>query len=269
MHAAVFPSHVPHALDLALLSIGVLGFRHGFDYDHLAAITDITASQQGGMRRAMAMGFAYISGHAATVAVLASVAILSRLSLPAGFDRWTERLVGLTLVVLGCYVLGSFARLLRRGPHTHGPGGGHAHRMPTRITLLINGVLWLVWRIRQSFSHRPVPRRRVFADGYGGRSSFVVGVIHGLGAETPSQILLFLLTANLGGMAKGFLGLGVFLAGLVVMNTLMCATATGVFGAGRERPRLMRTATLLTAAYSLAVGILFLAGGAPLLPVLG
>lgn len=268
MHAVAVPFHTNHALDLALLSIGVLGFRHGFDYDHLAAITDITASQQGGLRRSMSMGFAYIAGHAATVAVLASLAILSRLSLPAGFDRWTERLVGLTLVVLGCYVLGSFVRLMRRG-HAHGADAGHQHRMPTRVTVLINGLLWLVWRIRQSFSRTPVPRRRVFADGYGGRSSFVVGIIHGLGAETPSQILLFLLAANLGGMAKGFLGLGVFLAGLMVMNTLMCAAAAGVFGAGRQHPRLMRMATLLTAAYSLAVGILFLAGGASLLPVLG
>lgn len=269
MHAAALPSHASHALDLALFSIAVLGFRHGFDYDHLAAITDITASQQGGLRRSMAMGFAYILGHAATVAVLASLAILSRLSLPAGFDRWTERLVGLTLVVLGCYVLGSFARLLRGG-HAHGAEeSGHHHRLPTRLTVLINGVLWLVWRVRQSFSATPVPRRRVFADGYGGRSAFVVGIIHGLGAETPSQILLFLLAANLGGMAKGFLGLGVFLTGLVVMNTLMCAAAAGVFGAGRQRPHLMRMATLLTAAYSLTVGILFLAGGASLLPILG
>ena len=30
-------------LDLALLSAAVLGFRHGFDYDHIAAITDITS----------------------------------------------------------------------------------------------------------------------------------------------------------------------------------------------------------------------------------
>jgi len=269
MHALWFPLNSSRALDLALLSAGVLGFRHGFDYDHLAAITDITASQQGEqerpMHQSMRMGFAYILGHAATVAVLASLAIFSRLSLPEGFDRWTEKLVGLTLVVLGLYVLGSFVRLMRDG---HGHAHGH-HRMPTRVTLLLNGVLWLVWRIRQSFSSEPVARRRVFEDGYGGRSAFGVGIIHGLGAETPSQILLFLLAANLGGIGKGFLGLGMFLAGLILMNTLMCAAAAGVFGAGRRRPRLMWTATLLTAAYSLAVGVLFLAGGASLLPALG
>jgi len=29
-------------LQLALLSCALLGLRHGFDYDHLAAISDIT-----------------------------------------------------------------------------------------------------------------------------------------------------------------------------------------------------------------------------------
>ena len=29
-------------LDLALISTGVLGFRHGFDYDHIAAISDLS-----------------------------------------------------------------------------------------------------------------------------------------------------------------------------------------------------------------------------------
>ena len=32
----------PNSLQLALLSAAILGFRHGFDYDHIAAITDIT-----------------------------------------------------------------------------------------------------------------------------------------------------------------------------------------------------------------------------------
>ena len=40
------------------------------------------------------------------------------------------------------------------------------------------------------------------------RSVFVIGVIHGLGAETPSQLMIFLLAANLGGAALGMLGPG-------------------------------------------------------------
>ena len=36
----------PTTLHLALLSAAVLGLRHGFDYDHIAAISDITSVEQ-------------------------------------------------------------------------------------------------------------------------------------------------------------------------------------------------------------------------------
>ncbi len=97
---------------------------------------------------------------------------------------------------------------------------------------------------------------------------FVIGIIHGLGAETPSQLMIFLLAANLGGAALGMLGLGMFLAGLLTMNAVMTASAAGVFGMSRHRPRFLRVVSALTAIYSLAMGIIFLAGRSSLLPVL-
>jgi high-affinity nickel-transport protein len=33
-------------LEITLISCAVLGFRHGFDYDHIAAISDITSVQE-------------------------------------------------------------------------------------------------------------------------------------------------------------------------------------------------------------------------------
>ncbi|MGH9700988.1 MAG: hypothetical protein ACRD52_16225, partial [Candidatus Acidiferrales bacterium] len=85
------------ALDLALLSAAVLGFRHGFDYDHIAAISDITSVELE-PRRAMRMGLLYVLGHAATVALLGGAVILFQRSLPSRMDGWAERAVGLTLV---------------------------------------------------------------------------------------------------------------------------------------------------------------------------
>src|SRR5260370_37015032 len=98
-------SVVRTSLQLALLSAAALGFRHGFDYDHIAAISDIT-SVQNSARRAMQLGLLYALGHAATVAVLGSAVIFFQLSLPPAIDRIAERLVGLTPVVLGIYLLG-------------------------------------------------------------------------------------------------------------------------------------------------------------------
>jgi hypothetical protein len=272
----------PVNLRLALVSAAMLGFRHGLDYDHIAAITDIS-SVQSKARDAMRYGLLYVAGHATTVAILGSAAVGFRIALPAASDRWAERLVGVTLLVLGLYVLGTFFR-----PSTH----SHA-RPRTRITLLINGILWIYWRLSRIFGGTRVEAPQVFKDGYGTSSTFLVGVIHGLGAETPTQILLFLMTANLGGTGAGLLGLLMFLAGLLAMNTLMCGVAAGLFSAdkvllwlspgkgadgffSRALNSVMTVVsanavpglTLLTSAYSIVVGTIFLLGSAGKLPSL-
>jgi high-affinity nickel permease len=243
-------------LRLALISAAVLGFRHGLDYDHIAAITDIS-SVQAKARDAMRFGLLYVAGHATTIAVLGTAAIAFRLSLPAASDRWAERLVGITLLVLGLYVLGTF---FRPSTHSHGPR--------TRITLMINGTLWVYWRLTRIFGGTRVEAPQVFKDGYGTSSTFLVGVIHGLGAETPTQLLLFLMAANLGGTGAGLLGLLMFIVGLLAMNTLMCASAAGLFSSTLSRPNALRAITLVTSAYSIVVGAIFLLGAADKLPSL-
>jgi high-affinity nickel-transport protein len=191
------------------------------------------------------------------VALLGAAAVVFRIALPPATDRWAERLVGITLLVLGLYVLGTF---FRPGTHTHAPR--------TRITLLVNGALWVYWRLSRIFGGTRVEAPQVFKDGYGTSSSFLVGVIHGLGAETPTQILLFLMAANLGGTAVGLLGLLMFILGLLAMNTLMCASAAGIFSATLARPNALRAVTLMTSAYSIVVGAIFLFGSAGRLPSL-
>jgi high-affinity nickel-transport protein len=258
-------------LRLALFSAAVLGFRHGLDYDHIAAITDIS-SVQAKARDAMRFGLLYVAGHATTVAALGTAAIAFRLSLPPATDRWAERLVGITLVVLGVYVLGSFFRSASLGQsrlgHSSAGQRGHSHGPRTRITLLVNGVLWLYWRLSRVFGGSRPEAPQVFKDGYGTRSTFLVGVIHGLGAETPTQLLLFLVAANLGGTGAGLLGLLMFIVGLLAMNTLMCASAAGLFRSSLSRPGAARALTLATSAYSVVVGVIFLFGSAAKLPSL-
>lgn len=246
----------PVNLRLALVSAAVLGFRHGLDYDHIAAISDIS-SVQARARDAMRYGLLYVAGHATTVALLGAAAVVFRIALPAASDRWAERLVGATLLVLGLYVLGTFLR----PAHSHG-------RPRTRITLLVNGALWVYWRLSRVFGGTRVEAPQIFKDGYGTGSTFSVGVIHGLGAETPTQILLFLMAANLGGVGVGLLGLLMFVVGLLLMNTLMCASAAGLFSAILSRPKALQAVTLATSAYSIVVGAIFLLGLGTKLPSL-
>jgi len=238
-------------LQLALLSAAVLGFRHGFDYDHIAAISDIT-SVQSSARRAMKLGLLYALGHAATVAVLGSAVIFFQLSLPHGVDRVAERLVGLTLVFLGIYVLGSLFR------------GNYVPR--SRLALFANSWKWLHWKIKTHGHNHETPKPKPSNWNYDAKTVLGIGVIHGLGAETPTQLLVFLLAANLGGVSKGFLGLAMFIAGLLVMNTIMTATTAGLFGFSAATPKMRNAITAVTAAYSLVVGSIFLWGSSAFLP---
>src|ERR1700722_9241621 len=149
-------------LEITLISCAVLGFRHGFDYDHIAAISDITSVQQS-PSSAMRLGLLYAAGHAAMIALLGSLVILFQLSLPHRLDSWAERLVGLTLIVLAIYVMGSLV-------------WGHPHAIPpSRAALIIRGYR----RLRRRFY--PVAQGEAFAAkdedlNYTGPIAFGVGV---------------------------------------------------------------------------------------------
>jgi len=237
---------------LALSTATLLGFRHGFDYDHIAAITDVV-SVQTSRRDAMKLGMIYAFGHALMVAALGFLVIVLGIRLPAGADRWAERLVGLTLLLLGAYIIST---LVFRPAH---------HLPKSRYMLLHEGYhrAKMAWKRPEEGAARPAYSP---PQSFSGRSVFVVGIVHGLGAETPSQLMIFLLAANLGGALLGMAGLGMFLAGLLIMNALMTASAAGVFGVSRHRPKVQRAVFALTGAYSLVMGLVFIAGRSSLLP---
>jgi high-affinity nickel-transport protein len=242
-------------LTITLISCAVLGFRHGFDYDHIAAISDIT-SVQTKASTAMRLGLLYALGHATMIALLGGMVVLFQLSLPHRLDSWAERLVGLTLIVLGIYVLGSLV------------WGDPATIPPSRSAIIIRSGRKLRRALWPKVAYA-IPALDDENLNYTGPIAFGVGIIHGLGAETPSQLALFLLAANLGGIAKGMAGMAVFLVGLLVMNTLMTASACGLFRGTAPHPAVMRVFVGLTALYSFVVGCVFLLGLAKRLPVLG
>lgn len=251
-------------IDAALLSCLLLGMRHGFDYDHLAAISDITAVQRnwrGGLR----LGMTYALGHAFTVVVLGVAVLELHMGLPAGLDHFTEKLIGLTLIVLG---IGVVAGIVRKDVHGHSHDH-HGHtRIESRLAIAINGILWLGWRVRRLWD-KDAQRPERFQWIYRSNTVFLIGVLHGIGAETPSQLALFFLTANLGGTTRGLVGLAAFAMGLILMNGIMTASVGGAFSASGHHPYLYHFIAWAGAAYSLVIGIIFLFGISGTLPTLG
>ena len=270
------------------------GFRHGIDWDHIAALTDITGSQDEG-RRSMVLATMYALGHALVVFALGVAAIVAAERLPASINGAVERVVGATLLVLGVYVIVSLIR------------HGRDFRMRSRWMLVFSGVRRGIRWVRRSrqpdvvvITHEHVhdpaelhpdvhERVGALAGGglpaehrhghrhigalpddpfmnYGKPTAFGVGMVHGVGAETPTQVLLFLAAAGAGGTTEGLVLLVCFLVGLLTSNSLIAAAGTfGFLGASRNWPVYVAI-SLVTAVFSLVIGAVFLTGNATFLP---
>jgi high-affinity nickel-transport protein len=268
-----------------------LGFRHGFDWDHLAALSDIAASQQS-RRRSMMLATLYALGHAAVAFTIGAAVILASAHLPSSVGEFMERLVGVTLVALGVWVIVSTLR------------NGQSTRMPSRGALLVAGFRRLRRRplapvviehehdhpagehhdhelehesvgggrrttVISSHSHR---HRHVGAlpddplPAYGGGAAVGVGMIHGVGFETPTQALVFVTAVGAGTRVAGLLVLACFLAGLLAANTVVAIASTfGLTGAS-SRARLYTAVSLVAAAASLALGLLYVFGKGDVMP---
>ncbi len=310
MPALVATVGVHNAFDVGLLLTAFgFGFRHGVDWDHIAALTDITSSQQE-PRRSMWFATLYALGHALVVFLLGFAAIVLAQRLPAGVDAVMERFVGATLLILGCYVFYALARHgrdfrmrsrwmlvfigVRRGvrwlrarhgvtselveiehDHVHALSDPHdlAHQHEHERTrddvVLVGAGSGRAALPEHRHQHRhvlPVPDDP-FAD-YAPRTAFGIGMIHGIGAETPSQVLIFVTAAGAGGKGTGLLLLVAFLVGLLSSNSAIAfAGVFGFLGAARNF-RLYVAVSCVTALFSLVIGTIFLFGGGALLPAM-
>lgn len=236
------------SLVAGLTAAALLGARHGMDCDHIAALGDFVSIDKR-VGHSIRLGLAYIAGHSLVIATLGSAAICMQLALPPAVDRWMERLVGFTLVAFSVWIGYSLVRSRRHCElHTH-----------SRADLLIGGFRWLIARLRLAHG-RNTEAVTAASSNYAVRSSFVVGIIHGFGAETPTQLLLFLMTAKLGGITVGLLALLFFILGMGIVNTLLCVVMAQMFLKTGSSNKLQRALSGITAGYSFAIGTIMLAG---------
>ncbi|MGI8550615.1 MAG: hypothetical protein ACR2PL_07450 [Dehalococcoidia bacterium] len=247
----------PHHGDsfwLLLVTAFLLGLRHGVDWDHIAAIADLTSAPME-TRQAMGLGGLYAAGHSFVLLLIGGTAVLLGAELPDTVDKVTEPLVGATLLVLGLVLLTSllFAR-------SH-------FRMRSRWMLLIAGGLGAYDWAHERVTHAPRPERRRI-EQYTHRGAFGMGMLHGVGAETPTQVLLFAAAADAGGRGAGFTILLLFVGGLLCSNSGL----SGLSAVGYMKARSMRPLALalgaVTGFFSTVVGILFLTGNGSVLPAL-
>jgi len=287
-----------------LLTGLALGIRHGIDWDHIAAISDITSTtaaagaaeaahedqhatisghhhSHGGERERLAhhdgpgaatlaparrgssgtrfgssqwdalrLGTLYALGHGAVVIALGIAAISFGTLLPSWLDPIMGRIVGLTLVGLGAWVVYSVYRYAR---------GGEAFRLRSRWMLVFAGAR-LLWRRIQARLHGHEHVEPLEMSSYGARTAFGVGMIHGIGAETGTQVLLI---AAVGGAASAGLGIPMLLAfvvGLLISNVAIVVISSVGFVASQTRERIYVVVGLVAGLFSLVLGAIYLLG---------
>lgn len=252
---------------ILLSSAAILGFRHGIDWDHIAAIMDIvgttTNTTHDGsrshielQRRALTLSSLYALGHAFIVAMLGIAALLFSAILPKWIDPIMERLVGCTLLLLGVWVILSLVR--------HYQGKENFQLQSRWMILFALGARikqWLLLRVAGTRSHH-----EIIVKPYGRRTAFGIGMIHGIGAETGTQVLLI---GAIGGASSQGLGMAMllaFLSGLVISNTVVAICgATGFITSSRLKPVYL-LAGLFAGVFSLSVGTFFALGKGDRLP---
>lgn len=238
---------------VGLVALGVgLGLRHGIDWDHIAAITDVTSSQPS-RRQGFVMGTLYALGHAAVVVALGLLAIWAATLLPEGLDSMMERIVGATLLFLGLWVFWS----LMRNPDQF--------LLRSRWMLLFATIRaiyrWTISKLTgRPYTSSEAPRAT------GALVSFGVGMIHGIGAETGSQVLLFASAAAAATATSGSVLLVSFVIGLIISNSLITlGTTMGILSARAKRVAYLGIGVLI-GVFSLVIGTFFILGKGNILP---
>jgi high-affinity nickel-transport protein len=96
------------------------------------------------------------------------------------------------------------------------------------------------------------------ADQYGPRTAYTIGLVHGIGAETGTQVLIIAAIGGASSMGLGIPMMVAFIIGLLISNSaIVVITATG-FVASQVRQRIYLIAGAIAGAFSLVVGVLFL-----------
>jgi high-affinity nickel-transport protein len=208
---------------------------------------------------AIRLGTLYALGHGLVVVVLGLAALAFGALLPAWLDPVMGRVVGLTLVALGLWVLYSIYRFAR---------AGEAFRLRSRWMLVFDGVRY-GWRRFQARLHGHEHVEPLEMSSYGARTAFGVGMIHGIGAETGSQVLLI---AAVGGASSAGLGvpmLAAFVIGLLLSNFAIVVISSVGFVSSQARERVYVAFGAIAGVFSLFVGSIFLLGLGGGLPDLG
>jgi high-affinity nickel-transport protein len=232
-------------------------------------------------KRAFLLSSFYALGHAAVVMVLGVAIILADFTVPESVDTTLMYFIGFSLIALGVWVLtGIFFQ-------------GSNFRLKSRWMLIRDGLYKGVKRIQQTprgrsislehshghhhegdvelhehshesissdAGHHHVHKHELYLDqeSLSSPTAIGVGVLHGIGVETPTQIAIFVATTQATGKAGGLLILVFWVVGLILANSAIALVSIGANDWLRTHTVFYRVLAAIIGIVSIIVGILVL-----------
>ena len=135
--------------------------------------------------------------------------------------------------------------------------------------MLVFDTIRYAWRGFQARLHGHEHVAPLEMSSYGPRTAFAVGMIHGIGAETGTQVLLI---AAIGGATGAGLGIPMmiaFICGLLVSNSAIVLLTSAGFVASQLREKVYVVIGAVAGTFSVVVGLIFLLAQNDNLPDLG
>ena len=235
---------------LFCLSMLALGFRHGFEADHLAAITDIVSSEKdakSGMRGSLL----YSLGHCLVVVILGVLAITVGVYLPHSVDLIIEKFVGVTLILLAGYVI---YQLFQKGEEIE-----LKSRWRIIFEFFVGVRNWLNRMYCRLAGHPECYHPAHVPEKLGAKTYFGLGCLHGIGVETPTQLAALSSVSAAGLSLSGGMVLVCFCSGMVAGNMLFAWASAYSLGLTKYRKIFYIGTCILTAIFGLVVGVMVLA----------
>lgn len=314
-------------MGLGLLATAfTLGVRHGFDWDHIAAIADLGGTAEN-KRRGFVLAMLYAIGHGIVVFALGTAAIAFGLAIPDGLDVWMGRVVGITLIGLGAWILiellrkgrdfrlrsrwmlmisGTFAGLRKvrtaaagrtiavEHDHEHDHSHDHVIDLPAEqrhddahahdhahaeASLVIEDAAVATGssstgsfgRARSNHGHT---HRHSHGHGhthqlalpdsadarYGNGTAAGIGMLHGVGIESPTQIAIFVASTSAVGVEFGLVLLASWVVGLLVANAVIAVLVGAGLLHAEKSFAIYATLAIVVGVMSIALGTLYLIG---------
>lgn len=254
------------ATDLLCLTALTLGVRHGFDFDHVTAIADLVGTKlaveaeenlsEGSLKalkyQSCGLAVAYAGGHAAVVAMLGLGALFFRAVLPSWIDPLMEKVVGFTLIALGGMMLASLKI---------SASNQYSAPIKSRGMLLLSAILRVQHGIESKLLKKNEPMHyHDPAALCNWQCATTIGVLHGIGAETGTQVLLLAALPGAGSVTTSIMMLSSFVIGMLLSSTALACMLSEGYSRLLLASRWMALLGAAVAAGSIIIGFEYLFG---------